>query len=418
MNNIEEIKKKVTLGVSRLKLQNKIRTIILYGSFARNTDTSSSDVDILIVSSGNIEKNQLKLQKMLEEIFENKHIDLAIYTPNKFEILLENGSLFMHHVKLEGQVIYGKDKYSSKEYLFGKLTGFKGITEDELLYKRMLEKTISSISTNSANYFDLNYLALLARNSMIILCYHNNQPTFGKLEVYEKCMVIFGKEFPLQLDVYEELLKYRIYYRRGCNKVELPSISRYSIYTQQMTDLISFSLNRLDLDNSIDRVFFLLKNGAGRNLYTSYEIFTDFDRDIYFGLNKYLLKNYSEKIDSISDVFLPHLLEKYKIDKVILNFVQVLEGMSNIREKSSTYSIDTPDIYSDVKVDDKLYLEKIISFFSENEYIKRMRQNSQWFNSAILYILNFLDEKYEFEKLKNFMYKIDTIRKVIRALGD
>lgn len=175
---------------------------------------------------------------------------------------------------------------------------------------------------------------------------------------------------------------------------------------------------KIDIDNSIDRVYFILKNGAGRNLYTSYEIFTDFDRDIYFGLNRYLSKNYDYKIDSISDGFMKQLLEKFEEDKVIFNFEQVLQGMLDIREKSSTYSIDTPDIYSDVKVDDKLSLQKIINFFNENGYIKRMRQNSNWFDNAIRYVLTLLEEKNEFEKLANFMCQIDFIRKTIKELDD
>ena len=183
----QEVIDRIKQAITKSKIKRCIRAIILYGSWARKKADEKSDIDIFVVCDYYSDRISKEIEKVISGALNDFKTDISIYDSTKFETLLKCGSLYLHHLYDEGEIVFVRDKKASKAYLFGILREFKGVSEDMLLYKRMLEATKKSIQNNGVNYFDLNTLAILARNTMILLCYVNNEHQYGKMEVYNTC---------------------------------------------------------------------------------------------------------------------------------------------------------------------------------------------------------------------------------------
>lgn len=327
-----------------------VQAIILYGSCARGTNDENSDIDILVICEFESNKMTNKVEETIFKALQGYNVDVSIYESKKFQRLLECGSLYLHHIRDEGKMIYQRSPQYSKEYLFGKLRDFKGISEDLLLYERMMKKTAISLKENHANYFDINMLALLARNTMILMCYFMENPQYGKKEVFDACNNMFGDEFLFDEKIYDKLMKYRSYYNRKNIFITLPTDEECGGYISQVKQLIMLALEKMDIKNSIDRLYYLFKDNPGHNFYTSYEVFNDFDRDLYFVLNQYMKKQYDSEVNSITEPFVEELIKKHEDDDFVRCVYNVILDIKGVKKKSSNYSIDCPDLYTETDV--------------------------------------------------------------------
>lgn len=348
-----------------------VRAIFIYGSFARNDYDINSDMDILVISEYGNNRIENRVKQIISKYTDDIMLDISVYSGKRFETLLEYGSLFLHHIRQEGIIVYGKGKNAKKEYLFGKLKEFKGVSEDLLLYSRMLEKSRCSIRENGVNFFDLNNLCILARNTMIVTCYREGNPKYGKWDAYETC-ACGNTSFCLSRDVYKELLSIRSYYNRMKPKMRLPKEETCNKYLSEVANLINWALERAGIRNSLDRLFYLFYDSAGRNFYTSYEIFTDFERDIYLYFSRYMKMKYGASVDSISDCFIVSMKEKYPDDRLVNCTYKLMYEIKEIKKKSSNYSIDTPDIYSEIHVKENNIFSLIYEIGERHPKIKEI----------------------------------------------
>lgn len=78
-------------------------------------------------------------------------------------------------------------------------------------------------------------------------------------------------------------------------------------------------------------------------MYTSFEIFTDLERDMYFYLKKYSKSKYKLEINSIRTDYIEFLIENYNKDEFFSLTLQILNHIERIKKKSNNYSIDFPD---------------------------------------------------------------------------
>lgn len=101
-----------------LSLQNlNICKIILFGSWASDTQTKNSDIDLLVVTNDDFifqsfadkMETKLKIAKALNAIRKFADIDLIVHTKPMYEkfILLDSG--FKNEILTSGKVIYEAD---------------------------------------------------------------------------------------------------------------------------------------------------------------------------------------------------------------------------------------------------------------------------------------------------------------------
>jgi len=98
--------------VNKLKQSYKPDLIILFGSMARGDFGRDSDIDLLIVK--NTRKRPLWRRVDVRKILSTEiPIDIIVYTPREFKLLMESGSVFLKQILEEGKIIYEKKKRAS-----------------------------------------------------------------------------------------------------------------------------------------------------------------------------------------------------------------------------------------------------------------------------------------------------------------
>ncbi|MCI5157009.1 MAG: nucleotidyltransferase domain-containing protein [Candidatus Electrothrix sp. AUS1_2] len=90
--------------------------IILFGSYAGNTFSEDSDIDLLVVlNSLGIAKNydekmrnKLLVRRKIYKLSKKIPIDLLVYTRGEYEVVLKNESSFCNEIQQTGKVLYEK----------------------------------------------------------------------------------------------------------------------------------------------------------------------------------------------------------------------------------------------------------------------------------------------------------------------
>ncbi|MDR4508741.1 MAG: nucleotidyltransferase domain-containing protein [Candidatus Brocadiaceae bacterium] len=84
--------------------------IYLFGSWARDEQDDTSDIDIVLIK----ETNNSFFERLKEIVPYmagiNRAIDILIYTPQEFQKMLEEGNVFAEMIQEEGVIIYEKKR--------------------------------------------------------------------------------------------------------------------------------------------------------------------------------------------------------------------------------------------------------------------------------------------------------------------
>ena len=91
-----------------------INKVILFGSYAKGTQTDDSDIDLLVVTNDNFifesfaQKMEIKLKiaNALNSLREYADIDLIVHTKPMFEKFIQLNSGFKKEILSTGSVIY------------------------------------------------------------------------------------------------------------------------------------------------------------------------------------------------------------------------------------------------------------------------------------------------------------------------
>lgn len=91
-----------------------ILSIVLYGSRARRDPDKSSDFDVCIFTK--VRQDEKIILENIADIvsqLRSQKITPTCYTDSVVNSMLERGSLFLWHLKLEGVILYGEDYFKS-----------------------------------------------------------------------------------------------------------------------------------------------------------------------------------------------------------------------------------------------------------------------------------------------------------------
>ena len=91
--------------VSRIAEEFHPQRIILFGSYANNTQRPESDIDLLIVMDTPLRESlqALKIRQHINPLF---GVDFLVYTPAKLEERLIMGDSFLREITSTGVVLY------------------------------------------------------------------------------------------------------------------------------------------------------------------------------------------------------------------------------------------------------------------------------------------------------------------------
>jgi predicted nucleotidyltransferase len=116
---------------------NKLLSVVLVGSYARNTASETSDYDFLIISDSEI---------VFKKTEQNKRIEIISYTPSKFENSLLSQDEFIIWGLKYGLVIYDNN-YLNKFYPLNETKLQKLKKRKKELLERLVYRTVLSIGS-------------------------------------------------------------------------------------------------------------------------------------------------------------------------------------------------------------------------------------------------------------------------------
>lgn len=202
------------MNLDDLKTNNKILGIILYGSMARKDYDLFSDKDVLILLE-NIDINEgLAFKNSLINNPARKNENFSLYCYDDFLRMAQKGSLFMWHLKLQGNIIYSKNNIVEK--IFIELQPYRNYAQDLKYYSELLgDVKNSSRIYKTRNEVDLALLFTIARNTCMLICFKYGTPRFGRSDAYLKVKSVFEDKLPISEGTYSDLRSWKLWNERA-----------------------------------------------------------------------------------------------------------------------------------------------------------------------------------------------------------
>jgi predicted nucleotidyltransferase len=221
-----------------------ILSIILYGSRARRDHDKSSDLDICILTKER-QAEEISLEEIEKVVvpLQPKEIIQTCYPDSVVNSMLEHGSLFLWHLKLEGEVLYGEDYFVSK---IKRLKKFKN-HQDEIIYHSELFQDLKRAwkRLDIINELDLSLLFTVTRNTCMVLSHNAGKPSFGRISCFSSAKQLFPK-LPMIIDDYLYLSSWKIIYERGIKSHQsLPNLKKYKSIILNVENLLKYATEKI-----------------------------------------------------------------------------------------------------------------------------------------------------------------------------
>jgi hypothetical protein len=187
----------------------------LYGSEARGDVDDLSDSDILLVAD-----SQISPRDILEASRDLLAIGSASrYDWNEIEGMAKYGSLFLHHLRLEGRCLdSSKTRAVSLRAILNQLPPYQRVKADVRAFQATVEDIRQSLEDDGSLIFELSVLATVVRHAAILGCYVSGHPTFGRLRAVETVVDLWQLD-PWIKSSFAELYAYRLFADRRLPRV-------------------------------------------------------------------------------------------------------------------------------------------------------------------------------------------------------
>ncbi|MGG7195400.1 nucleotidyltransferase domain-containing protein [Clostridium butyricum] len=232
-----------------INLDNKVESIMLFGSCARGDNDEFSDLDLLFIIEDCDDDSYIQIKRKLHEQLNIPEEWISLYKKSSIENMNKYTSYFLWHLKLEGRIVYSKSNFIRD--ILENLKEYKKTSYDLYQYKVICNDIEQAISEECETCkYELNILASLARNTCMALCYINGKKVFGRSESVENAIDILKGNCPFNIEEYKELYKFRSDYKNKTIEMELKS--NIKEYTQQWCGKVKKLIN-LVWDKLLDK---------------------------------------------------------------------------------------------------------------------------------------------------------------------
>jgi hypothetical protein len=161
-------------------------SVWVYGSFARGDPDSRSDIDILIVGDGSGWRETLATDTELAFLIRDGHqLSPMRFSWEELDAMCGYGSLFLHHVKLEGRPLAPAvdDPLAG---LLATLPPYQRATHEVQAFTTVLSDIRESLAGDHSPMFELSVIATALRHAFILGCYVTRQPDFGRATPFHR----------------------------------------------------------------------------------------------------------------------------------------------------------------------------------------------------------------------------------------
>lgn len=155
-------------------------TIWLYGSLARGDPDAHSDRDVLVVGY----PSAAELSGRLESL--GPDLSISEYDWSEIEKMAGYGSLFLHHLRLEGICLFEAPEARGRlAGLLGRLGPYTRARRDWAAFETAIEDIRSTPHDLTTPIFEMAVIATLLRHSSVLGCYVSGSPKFGRVEPFQ-----------------------------------------------------------------------------------------------------------------------------------------------------------------------------------------------------------------------------------------
>ncbi len=177
-----------------------------YGSVARGDADRLSDFDVLVVGPEAGELGTVMTAAGLG----GDRASISRYSWDEIVGMAGYGSLFLHHVRLEGRKLYEDDACRGRlRGVLGELGEYTLARRDVQGFKTVLGDVAESLQCGGAKAFELSVLGTVIRHGSILGCWLLGNPTFGRLAPVESFATAAG--LAVNMTDFERLYMYRLY---------------------------------------------------------------------------------------------------------------------------------------------------------------------------------------------------------------
>lgn len=253
----------------------EVVSIYLYGSISTGRSNEYSDVDVLVIYNKKIKYTQKKeIERKIKRKFPHKDLDISYYSLRQIINMANEGSLLIWHLKLEGTLLEG-EKIDS---LVDDISEFKYYKENYFTYRRLFLDVKSRIINDNYSLFDINLMAVLFRNLLILTSNRFGNKKFDKCEVFDDCLGRIIQLNDLCQD-YKELVKIRGYYKTGKN---YPNVNINAIqYLKALEKVINKVGKLFNMRTDLQISYAMISNVEFWARYNEFESTVYLERGIY-----------------------------------------------------------------------------------------------------------------------------------------
>jgi hypothetical protein len=205
------------------------REIWLYGSAARGDSDDLSDVDLLLIDDDDDEGAPLNVEL-------SPRASITRYSWAEVEHMVSYGSLFLHHVKLEGKPVQeGSDKRFRS--LLSALPAYRRAEQEMASFESVVDDVERSLNTDHSPQFELAVLATAARHAAILAAYLIGQPEFSRKRVFRHALpaLRYGVD---EVASFEVLYDYRVFENHQLEVTPPPSSEDVRVAVERVRELI------------------------------------------------------------------------------------------------------------------------------------------------------------------------------------
>lgn len=196
--------------------------IIEFGATARGDGDEYSDRDIFALVE-DIDGDALRaIADNVAVEYATTSSSVACYSVSSFDLMVERGSLFTWHLKMEGRTLHDPDGIVSQA--FDQIKPYAAFVPDLARFRNVFEDVASTNNRRNLDTFDAHVLYLVVRNVCMLLTAWAWPPTFGRRQVVHAARELHPS-LPLSLPLATWLEVQHLAYTRNLRVSPLVSFS-------------------------------------------------------------------------------------------------------------------------------------------------------------------------------------------------
>jgi len=224
-----------------------VTSVWLYGSIARADADAQSDVDVLVVSNAADWRTGLEARGIVE----GRALSPIHFGWAEVAGMAAYGSLFLHHVRLEGRPLgHGDDPLAA---LLEALVPYQRAGQEIRAFDTVLDDVRRSIGGPHSPAYELAVIATALRHAFILGCYVSAEPDFGRTSPFRRLCCIFGESSELAAEI-SSLYDFRLYQQGRAHMPFVPTTADVQQWLDTADGLLARIRERVDVfDRALHR---------------------------------------------------------------------------------------------------------------------------------------------------------------------